>query len=326
VSSPLPKEHTLGPPVRKRRRRFTKDDFQLTCLSFSTVVWYIAFCYIPFFGVVFAFKNYKFAPGRGFLYSLFVNSKWVGFQNYRFLFRSPDLANIMRNTLGYNLAFIIIGVTLPVALAILITEMRSRRLAKTCQTAMFLPHFLSWVVVSYFVFAFLSSDKGLINTLIRARGGIGVMWYQEPKYWPFILVFVNTWKTVGYSMVIYMAAITGMDQSLYESAVIDGASKWQQVKGITLPLLRPIVSIMLILNLGNIFSSDFGLFFRVPRDSNSLVSMTQTLDVYVYKALMQQNNFNYSSATGLLQSALGCVTILIANRVVRKIDPESGLF
>ena len=317
---------TLGSPVRKRRRRFTRDDLELTGLSFCTVLWFIAFCYIPFFGIVFAFKNYKFAPGKGFLYSLFVNSKWVGFQNFKFLFKSPDITNIMRNTLSYNLVFIIIGVTLPVALAVLITEMHFKKLAKTCQTAMFLPHFLSWVVVSYFVYAFLSSDKGLLNALIRARGGEAIMWYQEPKYWPFTLVFVNTWKTIGYSMVVYMASITGIDQSLYESAVIDGAGKWQQIKGITLPLLRPIVSIMMILNLGHIFNSDFGLFFRVPRDSNSLVSMTQTLDVYVYKALMQQNNFNYSSATSLLQSVLGCVTILISNRVVRKIDPESGLF
>lgn len=310
----------------KKRRRFSKDDLELTCLSFGTVLWFVAFCYIPFFGIVFAFKNYKFMPGKGFIYSLFVNSKWVGFQNFKFLFKSPDLANIMRNTLGYNLIFIFIGVTVPVVLAILITELHSRKLAKTCQTAMFLPHFLSWVVVSYFVYAFISSDKGLINTLIHARGGLGIMWYQEPRYWPYILVFVNTWKTIGYSMVVYMASITGIDRSLYESAVIDGASKWQQVKGITLPLLRPIVSIMLILNLGHIFNSDFGLFFRVPRDSNSLVSVTQTLDVYVYKALMQQNNFNYSAATGLLQSVLGCITILIANTVVKKIDPESGLF
>ncbi len=314
------------PRARKRRRRFTKDDLELTGLSFCTVLWFISFCYVPFFGIVFAFKNYKFAPGKGFIYSLFVNSKWVGFRNFEFLFKTPDIGNILRNTLGYNVIFIVIGVTLPVALAIMITEMHSRKLAKTCQTAMFLPHFLSWVVVSYFVFAFLSSDKGLINTFLRARGGTGIMWYLEPKYWPFILVFVNTWKTIGYSMVVYMASITGIDRALYESAVIDGASKWQQIKGITLPLLRPIISIMLILNLGHIFSSDFGLFFRVPRDSNSLVNVTQTLDVYVYKALMQQNNFNYSSATGLLQSVCGCITILVANKVVKRIDPESGLF
>jgi len=174
-------ERMLESSVRKRRRRLTKDDLELTGLSFFTVVWFVAFCYIPFFGIVFAFKNYKLAPGKGFLYSLFVNSKWVGLQNFKFLFRSPDLANIMRNTLGYNLTFINIGVTLPVVLAILITEMHSRKLAKTCQTAMFLPHFLSWVVVSYFVYAFLSSDKGLINTFIRAQGGTGIMWYQEPN-------------------------------------------------------------------------------------------------------------------------------------------------
>ena len=191
---------------------------------------------------------------------------------------------------------------------------------------MFLPHFLSWIVVSYFVFAFLSTDKGLINSLIKTLGGNPVLWYQDKQPWPFLLTFINTWKTFGYSMVVYMATITGIDQSLYESAVIDGATKWQQTKGITLPLLRPIISIMFIMNVGHIFSTDFGLFFQVTRDSNSLIDVTQTLDVYVYKALMQNNNYNYSSAVSLLQSVFGCILLLIANKVVKRIDPESGLF
>jgi len=314
-------------PVRKRKhRRFTWDDFELTLLSLPTVIWFIAFCYIPLFGIVFAFKNYKVKRGKGFLYSLFVNSKWVGLKNFKFLFLSSDIVNIFRNTICYNLVFIIIGVTLPVALAIMITQLRSKRLAKVCQTAVFLPHFLSWVVISYFVFAFLSTDKGLFNSIITALGGERIMWYQEQKYWPFILVFINTWKTFGYSMVVYMATITGIDQSLYESAVIDGATKWQQCKGITLPMLRPVISIMFILNVGNIFSTDFGLFFQVTRDSNSIIDVTQTLDVYVYKATMQSSNYGYSAAVSLLQNTLGCILLIIANLVVKKIDPESGLF
>lgn len=314
-----------GKPLT-RRRRFTRDDFELTAISFGTTLWYIAFCYIPFFGIIFAFKNYKYKPGSGFLYSLFVHSKWVGLENFEFLFRSPNLQNIFRNTLGYNIIFIIIGVTVPVALAMLISQLYSRRLAKICQTAMFLPHFLSWVVVSYFVYAFLSTDKGLINSLRASMGIDPILWYQDPKYWPFLLIFINTWKTIGYSMVVYMASIAGIDQSLYESAMIDGAKKSQQVRYITLPLLRPVISIMFIMNVGHIFSTDFGLFYQVPRDSNSLISVTQTLDVYVYKALIQSSNYNYSAATGLMQSVLGCVTLLVANKVVKRIDPNSGLF
>lgn len=321
---PMVKDGELA--VRKKRKRFTWDDFELTALSLPTMIWLIAFCYIPMFGIVFAFKNYKYKPGKGFLYSLFVSSKWVGLKNFEFLFRSPDIANIFRNTLGYNIIFIIIGITLPVTLAIMITQLHSRKLAKVCQTSVFLPHFLSWVVVSYFVYAFLSTDKGLLNSILANFGIEPIMWYQEKKYWPFILVFMNTWKTFGYSMVVYMATITGIDQSLYESAVIDGATKWQQTKGITLPLLRPVISIMFIMNVGNIFSTDFGLFFQVTRDSNSLIDVTQTLDVYVHKALIQSNNYNYSSAVALLQSVLGCILLVVANKVVKKIDPESGMF
>ena len=315
-----------APALRHKRRRFTLDDLQLTLISLPTVLWYVAFCYLPLFGIVFAFKNYKVAPGKSFLYSLFVHSKWVGFDNFRFLFKSPDLSNIIRNTIGYNIIFIIIGVTVPVALAILISQLYSRRLAKVCQTAMFLPHFLSWVVVSYFVYAFLSTDRGLVNSLIKAGGGTAVMWYQDPKYWPYLLVFINTWKTIGYSMVVYMASLSGIDQTLYESAVIDGATKWQQVKGITLPLLRPIISIMFILNVGHIFTTDFGLFYHVTRDSGSIISVTQTIDVYVYKALMEQANYKFSSAATLLQSVLGCIMIVATNLIVKRIDPESGLF
>ena len=313
-------------PIKRRKRRFTWDDFELTLLSLPTVIWFMAFCYVPLFGIVFAFKNYKVKRGKGFIYSLFVNSKWVGLKNFKFLFLSSDIYNIFRNTICYNLTFIIIGITLPVALAIMITQLRSRKLAKVCQTAVFLPHFLSWVVISYFVYAFLSTDKGLLNNLIVAFGGERIMWYQEAKYWPFILVFINTWKTFGYSMVVYMATITGIDQSLYESAVIDGASKWQQCKGITIPLLRPVISIMFILNVGNIFSTDFGLFYQVTRDSNSIIDVTQTLDVYVHKALMENNNYEYSAAVSLLQNTLGCIMLIAANLAVKKIDPESGLF
>jgi len=310
----------------RRRGRFTLDDLELTILSLPTALWYIAFCYIPMFGVVMAFKNYKVKMGQGFLYSLFVNSEWVGFRNFQFLFRGQDAYLMFRNTIGYNLVFIILGVAIPVTLAILISQMYSQRMAKTCQTAMFLPHFLSWVVVSYFVFAFLSMDKGLINQIIRAFGGSSVNFYQESQLWVFLLVFLQIWKTMGYGMVVYLASISSIDGALYEAALIDGASKWQQVKYVTLPLLRPIMSIMFILAVGNIFRTDFGLFYQATRNSGAIVDVTMTIDVYVFKILMERSNVNYSSAAALLQSVFGLVTILTANLVVKKIDPEAGLF
>lgn len=310
----------------KSKRRITLDDWQLMGLSLPTLIWYLAICYVPMFGIIIAFKNYKVAPGQGFLYSLFVNSKWVGFKNFQFLFRLPTWKDVFANTLGYNIIFIILGVIIPVALALLISQMYSKRLAKICQTAMFFPHFISWVVVSYFVYAFLATDRGLFNNILMATGNDKILWYQSPQYWPAILIFMHMWKATGYSMVVYMAAISGLDQEMYEAALIDGATKFQQARYITLPLLRPIISIMFILAMGRIFNSDFGLFYRIPRDSSSLVSVTQTIDVYIYKALIGSSNVNYSSAAALFQSVLGCITIIISNLVVKKIDPDSGLF
>ncbi len=316
----------MGLQQKRKKRLFTGDDFELFGITIPTAMWYLAFCYVPLFGIVFAFKKYKMLPGEGFLYSLFINSNWVGLENFKFLFLNPQMGNIIQNTLFYNIIFLLIGVTFPVTLAILISYMYSKRLKKVCQTATFLPHFLSWVIVSYFVYAFFSTDRGLVNAIISSAGGEIVRWYQDPSVWPVLIIAINTWKTFGYSMVVYLASITGIDNSLYESAVIDGASIFKQVTGITLPLLRPIISIMFILNIGHIFSSDFGLFYHVTRDSNSIREVTQTIDVYVYKALMEDANYGYSSATSLLQNTLGCILIVITNLVVKKIDPNSGLF
>jgi len=234
---------------------------------------------------------------------------------------------MFRNTIGYNLLFIVLGVLIPVTLAILISQMYNQRLAKVCQTSMFLPHFLSWVVVSYFVFAFLSMDKGLVNRVIRSFGGEGkISFYQESGMWVYILIFLQIWKTMGYGMVVYLAQISGIDREMYEAALIDGATKWHQTRYITLPMLRPIISIMFILSVGNIFRSDFGLFYQATRNAGALSDVTMTIDVYVFKILMERSNVNYSSAASLLQSIFGMVTILGANLLVKRIDPEAGLF
>lgn len=280
------------------------------------------------FGVVIAFKNYRARPGRSFLWSLIHNSEWVGFENFQFLFKSSYFETMLRNTLVYNTIFIILGVVIPVALAIMISQLYSKKLAKTCQTMMFLPHFLSWVVIGYFVYAFLATDAGLVNNTAKLLniGDPKHQWYQDVGFWTWFLVFLNVWKTMGYNMVVYMATISGIDSQMYEAALIDGASKWQQTKYITIPTLRPIISIMFIMAVGNIFRSDFGLFYQATRNSGSLTSITQTIDVYVYKALLERPNINLSSAAALLQSVCGCLTIVVANIVVKKIDPEAGLF
>ena len=315
-----------------RKRRFTQDDFQLFLLSLPTTIWYLLFCYLPMFGLIIAFKKYKVAPGKGFLWSLFNNSAWCGLDNFRFLFANnkETTINMLLNTIGYNIIFIILGVVIPVALAIMINHLRSQKLAKVTQTAMFLPHFLSWVVVGYFVFAFLSTDNGLVNRTIMSLGGNPVKWYQAEAigYWPWFLIFLHMWKTVGYSMVVYLASIKGIDESLYEAAMIDGATKWQQTKYITLPMLKTIMIIMFIMAVGKIFNSDFGLFYRTTRNSGSLSSAYLTLDVYVFNSMFNNPRpvYGYISAAGFLQSVLGCLIMIAANSVVRKVDNESALF
>ena len=307
------------------------DNLEIFFLHLPTTIWYLIFCYAPMFGVVIAFKDYKVRPGKSFLWNLFVNSKWNGVGNFQGLIKSSYFSTMMRNTLVYNIIFIVLGIVIPVTLAILFNELYSKKLAKVCQTMMFLPHFLSWVVISYFVYAFLATDRGLVNNIGRALGFIAPdapkpQWYLNENFWKYFLVFLNQWKGLGYGMVVYMASIAGIDHELYEAALIDGATKGQQVRYITLPMLRPIISIMFIMSVGNIFRSDFGLFYQATRNSGSLTNITQTIDVYVYKALLERPNINFSSAAAFMQSVAGCITIIVANLVVKRIDPEAGLF
>ena len=317
---------------KKKRGKIRVDDLQLFALSLPTTIWYLLFCYIPMFGILIAFKKYKVAPGKGFLWSLIHNSPWCGLDNFKFLFSSNMKTTIamFRNTVGYNIVFIVLNIVIPVALAILISHLYSKRLAKVCQTAIFLPHFLSWVVVGYFVYAFLATNEGLVNNVLISMGINPIRWYQKEAigYWPFILVFLNVWKNMGYNMIVYMASINGIDGSLYEAAVIDGASKHQQTRYITLPLLKPVIIIMFIMAVGRIFNSDFGLFYRTTRNSSGLYNAFVTLDVYVYNSLFKSTipTYGYASAAGFIQSVLGCLTQLAANAIVSKVDKENAFF
>lgn len=311
--------------IKVKRRPWGKDDTELTLLATPTIIWYLLFSFLPMFGVIIAFKKYTVTPGKGYFYSL-LHSEWVGFDNFKFLFKSNDLFIIMRNTICYNIVFIILGIVIPVTLAIMISLIYSKRKSKVYQTMMFFPHFMSWVVVGYFVYAFLCTDKGLLNSILVALGKEPILWYMEGAYWPFILVIVQVWKTAGYSMVVYLASISGIDTTYYEAAVIDGANKWQQVKYITLPCLKPIMIMMFILNVGKIFYSDFGLFWQTTRMMpGSLFNAAATIDTYVYTALQSSTPIGMSASVTLFQSVACCITILLANWIVSKIDSDSAI-
>ena len=316
---------TLAGVGSRLKQILSIDDLELSLLALPTFVWYVLFAYLPMFGIIIAFVRYRPIRDTNFVVSL-LRSKFVGLYNFKYLFTTPDATIVFRNTLLYNIVFIVLGIVVPLTLAIMMSMLYSQKLAKVCQTAIFLPYFLSWVVVSYFGLAFLSVNKGLVNQVLTFLGRDPVQWYMSPEYWPYILVGVNLWKGVGYGMVLYLASITNIDATLYEAAVVDGASKWQQVKHITLPMLKPMVIILFILSLGRIFNSDFGLFYIMPRNQGALVNVTQTIDVYVYKALMRMNNIGFASAAGFLQSVFGVITIYAANSIIKKLDPEKGLF
>lgn len=276
--------------------------------------------YIPMFGVIIAFKKMNYKKG-------IFGSDWAGLENFEFLFRTKDAWTITRNTIAYNIVFFIVGTITAVTLAILINEIAIKKLAKFYQTVVLLPFLMSWVVVSYLVFAFLSADTGFVNnTLLPAFGLDPINWYNDKTYWPLILVVVNTWKAVGYSMIIYLSSIVGISQDYYEAARIDGATKWKQIRFITLPLLKTTIITLFILSVGQVFRSDFGLFYQVTKNSGPLYEYTRTIDVYVYQALMKNSDYAMSSAAGVYQSVVGFFLIIIANKIVKKNHPNSALF
>lgn len=275
--------------------------------------------YMPLPGLVLAFKKYNVKKG-------IFGSDWAGLSNFKYLFATKDAFIITRNTICYNVAFILINVILAVAVAIILSELNSR-LKKFYQSAILLPHLISAVIISYLVFAFLSTENGFVNnSILKPLGVEGISWYTEKKYWPFILIFVNAWKRIGYDCIIYLATILGFDKGYYEAAAIDGATKWQQITKITIPMLKPTIIMMVLMAVGRIFYSDFGLFYQVPQNSGALYSVTNTIDTYVYRGLLELGDISMSAAAGLYQSVVGFILILSANLLVRKLDKESALF
>ncbi|MDO4779148.1 MAG: ABC transporter permease subunit [Tissierellia bacterium] len=309
----------------KKKGRFKKN-LPLTLFALPGFIWFLVFSYLPMFGIILAFKKYKNYDGN-FFTSLF-KSEWTT-DNFSFFFRSKDAWTVTRNTILYNSAFIILNIVVPLLVAIMLHELLNKRTAKTYQTMMFLPYFLSWIVITYSVYALLQTDRGLFNRILTSIGLKPVHWYTTPGVWPVIFLFLSTWKMLGYNTVIYLASLAGIDKSYYEAASIDGATKWQQMKYITIPLLKPVITIIFILSLGGIFRSDFGLFYHIPNASSNpalLSSVTEVIDTYTYRLLIVSGDLKQSAAISFFQSVVGFILIMGANKLVKRFDPERSLF
>jgi len=281
------------------------------------------FSYMPMFGTIIAFKQINMRDG-------IFGSPWVGLENFRMLMNNSNAWLALRNTVLYNLVFISTGVVFAVTLAVLLSLIKNKLASKVYQTIYIMPYFLSMVIIAYIVYAFLNMESGFLNNtaFVNLFGGEKVNWYTKTNAWPVILFIVNAWKTIGYSSIVYLAAMAGIDPGLYEAATIDGASTWKKIIHITLPSLKNIVIIMTIMDIGRIFSSDFGLFYNVPMDSGALYPTTMVMNTYVYNMMRGAGaaGSGLSAAASMLQSVLGFIMVVSANAVVRKIDRESAMF
>ena len=303
-----------------KKKNALKEYWPLYLMMLPALLYLLISNYIPMAGMVIAFKKLNFAKGIW-------ASPWAGLKNFKFLFASRDAWVITRNTLLYNVAFILVNMVIGIAIAILITEVKNIKLKKLYQSAILLPFLMSMVILSYIVYALLSAENGLVNNSILPLFHMDpIQWYQKPKYWPAILIIANCWKGVGYGCLIYIASLIGIDPSFYEAARLDGASKWQEITKITLPSLVPTIITLLLLSIGRIFYSDFGLFYQVPMNSGVLVSTTNVIDTYVYRALIEQGNISMSSAAGVYQSLVGFCVVMLSNWIVRKVDKDQALF
>jgi len=304
--------------TKKFLKHFKKNRF-LLALTLPMVIYTFIFSYTPMFGAMVAFKRYQFDKG-------ILGSEWVGLSNFKFLFTSPDLIRIVRNTLGYNALFIISTLLASVAIALMLYELTSKKLLKAYQSIMFFPHFLSWVVVAYMAYAFLNPRSGMLNQWFANFGLDTIDWYNHTTAWVYIFPLAHLWKVIGMNAIMYYAALMGIDPTYYEAAKIDGANKWKIVTKISLPFLYPLMTILVILAIGHIFSADFGLFYQLPMNSPTIYSTTDVIDTYVFRALMQLGNIGMSSSADLTKSVLGFVLIVTTNAIVRKINPERSLF
>jgi putative aldouronate transport system permease protein len=269
-------------------------------------------------GVLVAFKDIDYQKG-------IFNSDWIGLANFTYLFSTRDAFIITRNTIAYNLTFVVFGTILGITVGVFLSEITARVFQRIYQTIILLPQLFSIIIVAYIVLAFLSTDAGFINKSVLGAGN-EINFYTAPKFWPVFLVVVNLWKGLGYNSIIYLSAIVSVDKNLYEAATVDGLGKFKQVFYITLPCIKPTIMTLVLISIGRIFYSDFGLFYQVPMNSGQLFDVTNTIDTYVYRSLMTLNDIGMASAASTYQAVVGFVLIMIVNGIVKKIDRDNALF
>lgn len=301
------------------KKKVTQSELQLSLLCIIPVLLVFVFNYLPMGGLVLAFKRFDYSKG-------IFGSEWVGLQNFKVFVGSNEFFKITWNTISLNAMFIIFGLIAAIIVAVLLFEMKSRLATKTFQTVLITPNFLSWVVVAYMAYAILHTEYGSLNKILSCLGFEKVDWYSTPKAWPVILTVASIWKNVGMDSIIYYAALMGVDESLFEAAKLDGANKYKQVIHIMVPSLLPLMTILTILKIGNIFRADFGLFYQVTRDVGVLYETTDVIDTYIFRTMKVVGDMGLSSAVGLLQSVVGFVLVMATNYAAKKIDPERSLF
>lgn len=309
-------------PVKSKslnRHKKMKANIEYLIMESPSIILMLIFVYLPMIGVILAFKDFKYDLGM-------IKSPWAGLDNFKFFFTSQDAWMVTRNTIFLNLLFIFTGLIFSVAFALMMYEIKRKYLVSTYQNVMILPSFLSWVVVGYMTYALLNPELGFINRTLQSLGIQTVSWYSEPAYWPLILITVSIWKGAGLSSIIYYSILLNINSEYYEAAKVDGATKWQMARYISIPFLIPAMTILTILAIGGIIRSDFGMFYNLTRNVASLYSTTYVIDTYVYNALRIQGDIGMSSAVGLYQSFVGFILIILTNMIVRKIDKENSIF
>lgn len=304
--------------VTMKKKKNKRVNWGLWMLACPGLIFLIAFYYLPLYGLVIPFKQIDYAKGIW-------GSDWVGFKNFEFFFGSQDAFRITRNTICYNLAFIFITIGIALVLALLMYNLTKNQV-KVYQTALFIPYFISWVVASYILYALLSPQLGVIPNLMEKFGVPSPNFYYETKCWPIILVLAYLWKNVGYMTLMFYAALIGIDSSQFEAAKVDGANQFQVMTKIAIPFIRPVVIMMILLQIGKIFNSDFGMFYFLTRNSGPLYPVTDVIDTYVYRALRVTGNMGMAAAAGLYQSIMGFIVVMGSNLLIRRIDKDSALF
>lgn len=306
-------------PGRSSKLRQIANNPFLYVMAVPGLLFFLIFSYLPIYGITIAFKDYNFSKG-------ITGSEWVGFRNFDYFFTSDDFWIVLRNTLGLNLLFIVFTTITAVLIALMFNEIRNKYFKRISQSLIFLPYFMSWIVVGMIVQSLFGGEEPMINAWLQGMGMEPVNWMFESKLWPAILTVIRVWQGAGYLSIIFLAAITGIPEDIYEAARIDGASKLQTMLRITLPLLVPTIMIMTLLSVGKIFNGDFAMIYAIIGDNSMLYPTTDVIDTFVFRSMRQLHDFGMSSAVGLFQSVMGLLFVLGANWVTRRVSKESALF